>query len=421
MPDDDLDADATATDAAPAVKPPVGPAPEFTWVQHADGLAAVVAALAAAPWVALDTESNSMFVYRERMCLLQINAGGTMFVVDTLALGGHPGKVAEQVGEGSADGSVAVSVSEGPSQTLAPLRQQLERSDRKLYLHGGEYDVGVFKRDYGIQLGGIWDSQQAAAFLGFEKTGYGAVVERFCGVALDKGWAQYDWGTRPLDPAALRYAIDDVVYLPRIAAELEKAIAAAGLEEELALANQAVSETTWSGGFDAGGFWRIKGVRELPPPALAVLAVLHAWRDGIAREADKPPGRMINNETMLALARHAPTNFQLLKRVGAKGWLLHAHGDDLIATIKAARSDPKPLPPRPRQREVLPIEEEREKRMKDWRRAEAERRGVPLQVVLPARALEFLKQHGAGDLRVVPQLGAKRISLIGEHLRRLAE
>jgi ribonuclease D len=400
-PDDDLDqtADAAATPPAAAAH---GPTPEFTWVQQPTGLAELAAALAAAPWVALDTESNSMFVYRERMCLLQVNAGGRLFVVDTLALGA-PGE----------EGAV--------SAALEPLRVQLERADRRLYLHGGEYDVGVFKRDYGIRLGGVWDSQQAAAFLGYEKTGYGAVVEKHCGVALDKGWAQYDWGTRPLDPAALRYAVDDVVFLPRIAEALEKAIADAGVEEELALANQAVAETTWSGGFDAGGFWRIKGVRELPPHALSILAVLHAWRDGIARAADRPPGRMINNETMLALARHAPTNFQLLKRVGAKGWLLQAHGDALIATIKAARSDPQPLPPRPRQREVLPIEEEREKRLKDWRRAEAEKRGVPLQVVLPARALEHLKQFGAGDLSAVPQLGPKRIALIGEHLRRLAE
>jgi ribonuclease D len=386
---------------------PAGPPPDFTWVQHPDGLAAVAAALAGAAWVALDTESNSMFVYRERMCLLQLNAGGTLFVIDTLALAPAPGL--DAAGEPV------------PSSALAPLRAQLERGDRRLYLHGGEYDVGVFKRDYGIQLGGIWDSQQAASFLGHERTGYGAVVERYCGISLDKGWAQYDWGTRPLDAAALRYAVDDVVFLPRIAAELEKDIAAAGLDEELALANAAVAETTWSGGFDPGGFWRIKGVRELAPHSLGILAALHAWRDAIARAADRPPGRMVNNETLLALARQAPTNYQLLKRIGVKGWLLSAHGEELIALIKANRSDPKPLPPRPRAREVLPIEEERERRLKDWRRAEAERRGVPLQVVLPARALEYLKQHGAGDLSAVPQLGAKRIALIGEHLRRLAE
>ncbi len=374
---------------------------EHTWVDSPRRLKDLAAAMAAAPWIAIDTEANSMFVYREQMCLLQINAAGAMFVVDTLAL-------------------MAASPQAGvPNPALAEIAGELSRADRPCYVHGGEYDVGIFKRDFGISLGGVWDSQQAASLLGWEKTGYGAAVERVCSVLLDKAYTQYDWGTRPLDPNALRYAVDDVVYLPKVCETLRAEISAADLDEELAIANQAVASTTWTGGFDPGGFWRIKGVRELKPHALGILAALHAWRDGLARIHNKPPGRVVNNENMLSIARNAPTNFQLLKKVGVKGWLMSAHGDDLIATIKRAQSDPQPLPSRPRARDVLPEEEERETRLKDWRRSEAERRQVPLQVVLPAKALEHLKQHGAGDLGVVPQLGPKRIRLYGDDLRRL--
>lgn len=371
------------------------------WIDHADRLPAVADALRAAPWVALDSESNSMFVYREEVCLVQLNAGGTLFVLDTLAIKRAGG-------------------------TLDVLKAELERHDRPCWLHGGEYDVGCLKRDYGITLGGVWDSQQAASLLGWERTGYGAAVEKLCGVALDKGHAQYDWATRPLDPAALRYAVDDVVYLPTVCELLRAEIAAADLEEEVAIANQAVSTTTWSGGFDPGGFWRIKGVRDVPMTAMPVLAAMYAWRDRVAQAANKPPGRMLNNESLLAVARHAPTNFQLLKRAGLKGWFLSAHGEELLAVIKDALANPQPLPPRPKFREVLPIEEEREDRLKEWRRAEAEirskleNRPVPLQVVLPAKALEYLKQHGAADLSVVPQLGAKRIAKYGDKLRELA-
>jgi ribonuclease D len=377
--------------------------PQHTWIDTATALPHVAEALARAPWIALDTEANSMFVYRESMCLMQINAGGELFVIDTLAL------LANETGRG-----------EGASAALDPLKAQLQREDRPCYLHGGEYDVCIFKRDFGIHIGGVWDSQQAASFLGWEKTGYGAVVERICQVTLDKAYTQYDWGTRPLDPNALRYAVDDVVWLPRVCDHLRAEITQADLDEELAIANRAVASTLWNGGFDPGGFWRIKGVRELRPHSLAVLAALHAWRDVLARQHNKPPGRVLNNESMLAVARNAPTNFQLLKRIGVRGWILSAHGEDLIATIKNAQTDPPELPPRPRQREVLPIEEERETRLKDWRRAEAERRAVPLQVVLPAKALEYLKQHGAGDLAAVPQLGGKRIAIYGERLRELS-
>ena len=54
------------------------------------------------------------------------------------------------------------------------------------------YDVGLLRRDYGIQPGAVWDSQQAASLLGWPQTGYGRLVERLCGVSLAKGHALYD-------------------------------------------------------------------------------------------------------------------------------------------------------------------------------------------------------------------------------------
>jgi ribonuclease D len=378
--------------------------PVFTWIERVDQLPALASALAAAPWVALDTEANSMFVYREQVCLIQVNAGGALFLVDALALVG---------------GRLAADAASTASTVLDALKPHLENPARPLYLHGGEYDVGCLRRDFGLRLAGVWDSQQAASMLGWEKTGYGAAVERVRGVVLDKRFTHYDWATRPLDPGAVRYALDDVIHLPAVCDHLRAAVHEADLDEEVAIANQAVMESSWSGGFDPAGFWRIKGLRALPPPALAILAALYAWRDGVARGVNQPPGRLLNNEVLLALARNAPTNFQLLKRIGLRSWFLAAHGEALIAAIRRAQSEPGPLPERTRQREVPPEEEAREQRLKDWRRGEAEKRKVPLQVVLPARALEYLKRHGAGDLAAAPQLGAKRCANYGDKLRAL--
>jgi ribonuclease D len=65
------------------------------------------------------------------------------------------------------------------------------------------------------------------------------------------------------------------------------------------------------------------------------------------------------------------------------------------------------------------VARERGERLKAWRQQEAERRQVPLQVVLPAAALRHLQRHGAEDLESVPQLGAKRIRLYGDKLGEL--
>jgi ribonuclease D len=375
------------------------------WLTSRDQLPDLASAIAAAPWVALDTESNSMFVYQERICLLQVNVGERFYLIDPLAI--DP---------------------EGPrTESFALLKPLLEDPRRTLYLHGGEYDVGVLKRCYGIALAGVWDSQQAASLLGYEKTGYGALVEKLCDVKLAKDHSQYDWGTRPLDPLAERYAIDDVVYLPRICELLREQVQTADLTDEVAIANRAVEETRWSGGFDPAGVWRIKGVRDIPTRDLGLLYALYLWRDNLAKAANKPPGRMINNELLLALVRKAPTQSLQLKQMGVKGWLVSEYGEALTAVIREAQSSPPDLPLRPDRRDVSSQEEDRERRLKDWRRAEAERRtqdehrSVPLQVILPARALEYLKRQGVCDLATVPQLGAKRIARYGEKLLELCQ
>jgi ribonuclease D len=377
------------------------------WIDRPEHLPEVVHALAAAPWIALDTEANSMFVYREQMCLLQLNTAGQLWLIDVLAL------LKAEHWPGLQPTGEAAPVSD----CLTPLRTELARTDRILWIHGGEYDCALLRRDFGITLGGVWDTQQAGAFLGWEKTNYGALVERCTQVMLAKGHAQYDWGTRPIDGEALQYAIDDVVHLPAVGEFLKSAIADADLVEEHAVACGAVAGTVTEGGvFDPAGFWRIKGVREVSRERLSVLAALYVWRDGIARSENKPPGRMVNNESLLALARQAPTNFQLLKRSGLKGWLLSAHGEALLAVIKEALAHPEQVPPAARHREVDEAEKEREERLKDWRRGEAEKRHVPLQVVLPAKALDHLKRYGLVDLGTVPQLGAKRINRYGAKL-----
>lgn len=362
------------------------------WIDTPAGVEEVGKALTEAPWHALDTESNSMFVYRERVCLVQINAGGQRFVIDTLAL--EP----------------------GPS-ALAALSGPLQDRTKPTYVHGGEYDVGCLRRDYGIQLAGVWDSQQAASLLGWERTGYGAVVERVCAVSLTKAYTQYDWATRPLDANALQYAIDDVVYLPRVVDELRRLAQEVDIVEELAIANAVVENSGWSGGFDPSGFWRLKGIRELPNQALPTLTALWAWRDGVAKIRDLPPGRVIANDAMLSLAHHAPTNFGSLKKLGLRSWLLADYGEQLIELFKQAREHPVPVPPRPNPRDADEAERARENRLKEWRKAEAEKRKVPLQLVLPARALDYLKQHGASRLEDVPQLGDKRARLYGDALR----
>ena len=368
--------------------------PSHHWIENENGLKTLSGRLRSCEWAAIDSESNSGFVYEEQLCLLQLNLGDELWVVDLTALPG--GKSALDVVRGS-----------------------LESASPRIILHGGEFDVGCLKRDYEISLKGVWDTQQAASFLGWEKTGYGAVVEEICGVTLAKDFARYDWGKRPLDPAPLGYALDDVAYLPRVGLRLFELVQEADLLEEVEIANQVVEEAPWNGGFQTDGAWNLKGARQLTAEGRSILSSLYTWRDSIARRLDLPPGRVVNNANLVALSRNPATTLQDLKRLGVSSRVRSEFAAELLQRIAEARRQPA-LPVESRRRERPdPEMRRRGDRLKAWRRQEAARRGVPLQVVLPVAAMRHLQRNGAGDLPSVPQLGSKRIELYGEELEGL--
>lgn len=146
---------------------------------------------------------------------------------------------------------------------------------------------------------------------------------------------------------------------------------------------------------------------------------LYRWRETLAQELDLPPGRALNNEVLLALARSCPARPDELKRIGLPRRVGRDRAGELLRLISEARNHPPELPPQPVKNPIDRQMRLRSDHLNAWRRAEAERRGVPLQVVLPVTAMRYLTQYGADDLESVPQLGDKRIRLYGERLRQL--
>ena len=343
---------------------------------------------------ALDSESNSGFAYEERLCLLQMNVANQLWLIDLLAL--TPGNGA-----------------------LECLRAPLESPQIRVYLHGGEFDVGCLKRDCGISLRGVWDSQQAASFLGWEKTGYGAVVDRILGVPLPKNHAHYDWSRRPIEGEVLQYALNDVRYLPEVCHLLQREVEGADLVEEVELAFRAVEAATWNGGYHETGFWSLKGIGKVAPKDRPMLFALYRWRDTLARRLDLPAGRALNSQVLVALARNPPAKASDLKRLGVPARISREWDAELLDVVVGARKNPPALPQRPERAVLSKPQQARGDRLKRWRRREAERRGVPLQVVLPLEALKCLQREGAKSLDQVPQLGGKRIRLYGAQLEEL--
>ena len=144
------------------------PSPEPAYVADAASLETLARRLEAEPRVALDTESNSFHAYRERVCLMQISIPGADFIVDPIAV------------------------------DVWPLGAVLG-GERELVLHGADYDVRCLRREFGWDLGRIFDTMIAARRLGSKELGLAALVQAHFGVRLTKEHQRADWGA----PAAL--------------------------------------------------------------------------------------------------------------------------------------------------------------------------------------------------------------------------
>jgi ribonuclease D len=138
--------------------------------------------------LALDTEFVRERTYYPRLCLIQAAIDGDIVLIDVLAI---------------ADGGALTAV------LMDPGRQKI--------LHAARQDIEALLPLTGAPLAPVFDTQQAAALLGFPaQIGYAELVRQLLGVELAKGHARTDWSRRPLLQEQLAYAADDVRYLRRL-------------------------------------------------------------------------------------------------------------------------------------------------------------------------------------------------------------
>lgn len=280
------------------------PHPAPTLVSDAAALAALVERLREEPIVAIDTESNSFHVYRERICLLQVSTRTGDFVVDPLSVDPAP---------------LGVVLCDG----------------RETVLHGADYDVRCMKREYGWALPRLFDTMAAARRLGRPGLGLSALVGEHFGVRLSKSNQRSDWGRRPLTREQLAYAALDTHFLLPLRDLLAGELAARGADEEARREFDRIAAVQpREKVFDPEAWRRLKGARELDPAGRAILRALWIAREGRARAEDRPPFKVLAEPTMVEVARRRPASLEELARIpGITPPVLRRLGDAILSAI----------------------------------------------------------------------------------------
>ncbi|TKR32990.1 ribonuclease D [Luteimonas gilva] len=332
------------------------------WISDPGTLADRIAAPPAR--IGLDTEFIRERTYWPQLALVQIAIGGELLLVDPLV----PGMAA----------------------TLKPL---LENSAVLKIMHSASEDLVALQRGCDAIPQPLFDTQIAAALAGIGAgLGYQRLVQDLLGVALPKGETRSDWLRRPLSPAQLEYAADDVRHLFALHDRLESRLGELGRSAWSAEDAARLVASAASDGADRWPHLSMRSAQFLDADSQRRLLRLLRWRDRQARDSDRPRSWILDNELAALLARTPPADAEALQ-----------------AQLDAHPKAPRKLGPAIWRALTTPLAEEaamplasaserdkaRLKRMQDAVSARSAELGLPDGVLASRRYLEAMLESGA--------------------------
>jgi ribonuclease D len=323
------------------------------WVDKADAFQRMVADLSERARIAVDTESNSMHAFRERVCLIQFSTEKHDYVVDPFAF--------------------------SDLSSLVPIFKA--KSIEKIF-HAAEYDLICLRRDFGFEFANLFDTMQAARVLGYPAVGLDTLLAEKFEVKMDKRHQKADWGTRPLTPAQIDYARLDTHYLFALRDKLESELQK---YERLDLAKEDFSRACKvddSREKLTGASWKKYGGRkDVTLRELTILSELCHRRDSIAEHLDRPPFKVIDDNLLLEIAKKLPEKDVDLSGIGLSPRQIRLWGNDILAAVKRGAASPLvklDQPKRPSDAVLKRLE-----KLKVWRKKAAQELKVESDIVLP--------------------------------------
>jgi len=291
-------------------------------IKDKTALADICAKARAEALLALDTEFVWMRTYRPQLGIVQLGCRAAVAAVDAIC-----GLDVRAFGALVGDPSVVK------------------------ILHDARQDLTHIRHFTGASPANVFDTQLAAAFAGFPAgIGLQKLLLEAIGVGLPKTETCTDWTQRPLSPAQVDYALDDVRYLPDLRDELlrrsENLGTRAWLEEEMVRYNdEALYDDT-----DPLEAWkRVKlGRIRLDGRGRAVLRGVAAKREELAAKWNLPRGWLGDDGSLAEMAAAGRIGRLVHRLRGGQGDTIRAaYG----ATIREALATPEedwPADPKPR-------------------------------------------------------------------------
>ncbi len=205
------------------------------------------------------------------------------------------------------------------AKNKALLHSVLYEGDGVKVFHAGKQDWEILWRYFGTLPRVIFDTQVAAALLGYGgQCGYERLVRLCLSLEVDKAGQYADWQKRPLTEKQILYALGDVVYLsrlyPLLRGRLEERGRLAWLEE--IQASSLDTETYEQSGEES--FLRLS-TRIRRQEQLKILRRLCLWREQRAKQSNRPRQWICVDAALVALAKLRPSTAEEVRNCRALG------------------------------------------------------------------------------------------------------
>ena len=327
------------------------------------------------PFIAVDTESNSLHAYQEQVCLIQISTPGTDYLIDTIVL--------------------------SDLEELAPIFA--DPAIQKVF-HAGDYDITTLKRDFGFQIRNVFDTMLAATALAEPAIGLAALLEKHFDLKIEKKYQRANWGKRPLDPEMLAYAQNDSHYLLQLRDILVRQLEEVGRLEAVLEDSAALAKVTLPMKDHEEDLWRVRGVQDLKPEALSLLRQINHLREQIAMNRNVPPFKVFSDRLMIEVAQTQP-HFQeeLALLPSFSPAMLRRYGNQIMQTVEKWRRNPVPVSPRKLTR-LSDRELKLREKLTNWRKEIGEKEEIPSNAVFPRDLLERIAHHDPTSMEALEEV-----------------
>jgi ribonuclease D len=255
-------------------------------ITTSEALEALCRNLAHEAYVTVDTEFMRERTYYPQLCLVQVAGTEHSAVIDALV----------------------------PGIDWTPFWDLMQNPAVLKVFHAPRQDIEIIVKLSGNVPFPVFDTQIAAMALGFpDQSSYARLAEALTGDIINKEEQYTDWTIRPLRPAQLIYALQDVTVLRKVYEAMQEKLTTRHrhlwLTEEMSALNnidfyRVNPEDSWE---------RLK-LRSNRASSWAALKSLSAWREREAMRLNRPRQQIIKDEVLTQIAMSVPASQDALSK-----------------------------------------------------------------------------------------------------------